>query len=69
MKRTYTSNADFDLGQLAGLEHDTVANQLQPNTTIDNPTLHLGTEQQPGNGIQSGYADGKGTGSLSNLPV
>lgn len=32
LKRTYTTNADFDLGQLAGLEHDTVANQLQPNT-------------------------------------
>lgn len=32
LKRTYTTNADFDLGQLAGLEHDTIANQLQPNT-------------------------------------
>lgn len=32
LERTYTTNADFDLGQLAGLEHDTVANQLQPNT-------------------------------------
>jgi streptogramin lyase len=32
LKRTYTTNADFDQGQLAGLEHDTVANQLQPST-------------------------------------
>ena len=32
LKKTYTTNADFDLGQLAGLEHNTVANQLQPNS-------------------------------------
>ncbi len=32
LKRTYTSNSDFDQGQLAGLEHDTIPNQLQPNT-------------------------------------
>ncbi len=32
LKRTYTSNGDFDQGLLAGLEHQTVANQLQLST-------------------------------------